>query len=135
MTIMVQRPLMITIVSVLTMISALIVMAMGALLVAGADSITDAILDQADISRDDAEGALEIAGAIAVVVGLIILGIAVGLYKGITVFWYIGVIIYLLCIVGSLVTISSGISVVELVICIVVLYYLFRPNVKEFFKV
>ena len=87
---------MITIVSVLTMISALIVMAMGALLVAGADSITDAILDQADISRDDAEGALEIAGAIAVVVGLIILGIAVGLYKGITVFWYIGVIIYLL---------------------------------------
>ena len=126
---------MITIVSVLTMISALIVMAMGALLVAGADSITDAILDQADISRDDAEGALEIAGAIAVVVGLIILGIAVGLYKGITVFWYIGVIIYLICLIGSLLTIWSGYSIVETVICIVVLYYLFRPNVKEFFKV
>ena len=132
---MVKRPLMITIVSVLTMISALIIIAMGAYLIAGADSLIDTVLDQTDMARSDAENVLEIAGAVLAVVGLIVLGVAVGLYKGITVFWYIGVIIYLICLIGSLLTIWSGYSIVETVICIVVLYYLFRPNVKEFFKV
>ncbi|KUE73855.1 hypothetical protein AUQ37_07390 [Candidatus Methanomethylophilus sp. 1R26] len=126
---------MITIVSVLTLISALIAIAMGALFIAGADSFIDTVMDQADLSRSDAENAMEIAGIIIVIFGLILLGIAAGLYKGITVFWYIGVVIYLIGLIGSLLTVWSGVGIVELVICIVVLYYLFRPNVKEFFKV
>jgi len=78
-----------------------------------------------------------IAGVGLLIIGLIMFVVGYGFLKGWTVFWYIGVIIYVLVVAFAIYTIFLGqpISVVELVIALVILFYLSRPKVREFFKV
>ena len=76
-------------------------------------------------------------GGILVVMGLINLVIAGGFWNGWKAIWYLAVIFgfisIILCVVGLFTT--GGVSIVGLIIQALLLYYMFRPNVKEFFGI
>lgn len=72
-------------------------------------------------------------GAGLLVTGLILFVIAYGFLNGWSIMWYLGVIISALMALSSLLALPAG--MVTLVINAVILYYLFRPGVKKFFKI
>ncbi len=73
---------------------------------------------------------LNVAGAIP---GIIALVVGVGLWKGWKIFWYLGVIFAIIDLIVSIFAFPVGI--ISLIISIIILWYLFRPNVKAFFGV
>ncbi len=73
---------------------------------------------------------LNVVGAIP---GIIVLVIGVGLWKGWKIFWYLGVIFAIIDLIISIFAFPVGI--ISLIISIIILWYLFRPNVKAFFGV
>lgn len=72
-------------------------------------------------------------GAALLVSGLITAFIAYGFLNGWSIMWYLAVIISAIMALSSLIALPAGI--VTLVINAVILYYLFRPAVKRFFKI
>ena len=69
-------------------------------------------------------------GAIAVF-GLIYIVIALGFFKGWKLWWYLGVIFAILGIIGGLLMFPVGL--ITVIIELIILWYLFRDNVKAFF--
>ena len=126
---MADRPILITIIAILTIIIALICILTGVGIVVGSEFITSVSGDVIDFG--------EALGAGILIIGLIAFVVGYGFLKGWTIFWYIGVIIYALIVLSSLYLIIKGqpISVIELVIALVILFYLSRPKVRTFFKV
>lgn len=79
------------------------------------------------------EGGVEIIGGGGVVLALILIVIGKAFLDGWTIAWYLGVILMGLGLIGGLFALPAGL--VGTVVAAVVLYYLFRPGVKSFFKV
>jgi hypothetical protein len=128
---MADRPILITIIAVLTIIVAVLFILAGLGIAIGSEFL-DAGGDLADIIN------LGIfAGLGLLILGLIMFVVGYGFLKGWTLFWYIGVIIYVFVVIFAIYTIIIGqpISVIELVIALIILFYLSRPKVREFFKV
>ena len=129
---MADRPILIAIIAILTIIMALFLILAGILFVIGGDIIANI---------DDPSGMIDALGA-SLGVGFLIIGIIAfvvgyGFWKGWTVFWYIGVILYAIAAISGIYGLIVGqpISLVSLVIALVILFYLSRPKVREFFKV
>ncbi len=120
---MAKRPLLITILGALYMIMGLLMFLSGI----GAALLGAAIFMPASLPAGLA------AGALLAVLGLISLIIGYGLLQGWTVMWYLAVIFSVLGLLASLVSFPEGL--IGLVIYGVIVYYLFRPQVKRFFKV
>lgn len=120
---MAKRPLLITLIGALYLLMGLTMVAAG---------IGVAFLDFT-VFDPDLAGMGAVIGGSVLVFGLILLAIAYGFLKGWSVMWYLGVIFSALGALGSLLALPEGVFM--LVINAVILYYLFRPQVKGFFKV
>ena len=72
-----------------------------------------------------------VGGGTIAVIGLIYIIIALGFLKGWKLWWYLGVIFAILGIIGGLLMFPVGL--VAVIIDIIILWYLFRDNVKAFF--
>ncbi len=57
--------------------------------------------------------------------------IALGFFKGWKAWWYLGLIFSVIGVIGGLLTLPVGI--ISIAINLIIIYYLFRPNVKSYF--
>ncbi len=119
-----SRPLLITIIAILYFVAGLLAVLGGILLM-----VSGAAVGQLALGG--------MTGGVLLVVGLINLVIAGGFWNGWKAIWYLAVIFgfieIILCVVGLLTT--GGVSLIGLIIQALLLYYMFRPNVKEFFGI
>jgi hypothetical protein len=74
-------------------------------------------------------------GPVGGIFGLVNIIIGVGLFVGWKPFWYIGVIFTIIDLIISIFSVLLLIGIIPLIINIIILWYLFRPNVKAFFGV
>lgn len=136
---MAERPLLITIIGIITILVALVFAVLGiGLLLLPESAIVDIwnqYPDYADTTFEAFKAATTVVGGALLIMGIVEFIIGFALLRGWTVAWYLGIIIYGVNFVASLITIMTLVSVVPLVLSAVILYYLFRPNVKEFFGV
>ncbi|KQC10361.1 MAG: hypothetical protein APR55_02590 [Methanolinea sp. SDB] len=81
-------------------------------------------------------GALGLAmGGIFIILGLVYLALGVGCFKGWPWVWTVGVIIMIISVIVGLIslfTTGAG-ALLNLILAVIILYYLFRPNVKAWF--
>ena len=124
-----KRPILITLIAVIQLLVALLFIVLGAALCLDLIVVTD--LDP------DMQGLLEGGGIVSIVFGLIMMVVSAGFFKGWRLWWYIGVILWILELILDLISVVLGgfAMIVPLIIAIIVLWYLFRPGVKAFFKV
>jgi hypothetical protein len=134
-----KRPILIAIIGFLTILVAVLIL-LGAVLALFSDTIVD-------LGGTGLEGILDFIGYGGLLVGIIFLIVGIGIWRGWAIMWYIAVIIYILGAASSIISIALAFTnddvsqaaiaplVVSLVICVLVLYYLFRPKVKEFFNI
>ncbi len=119
-----SRPLLITIIAILYFVAGLLAVLGGILLMVGGAAVGELALGG-------------MTGGVLLVVGLINLVIAGGFWNGWKAIWYLAVIFgfieIILCVVGLFTT--GGVSLIGLIIQALLLYYMFRPNVKEFFGI
>jgi len=80
-------------------------------------------------------GLLSVIGVVIVIVGLLYLGLAWGLWTGKGWAWIVSLILAVLGIIFSIVSLVAGgvIALLVLVLDAVIVYYLYRPNVRSFF--
>ena len=78
-----------------------------------------------------------VGGAIFAVIGLIVLVIAGGLWNGWRIMWYLGMIFSVVVILASIIALltTGGFSIGTLVINLIIVFYLTRDGVKEFFGI
>ncbi len=129
--IMADRPLLITLIGLIYLLLGLVFTFIGALIAFGMAA------ELADLAAMEGT-VLTIIGAVVLIFGLINLIIGWGFLRGWAIMWYLGVIfnaIGLLFTIGGIVMAALLPFVVPLVIYAVILYYLFRPNVKAFFGI
>jgi hypothetical protein len=116
--------LLITIIAILYFVAGLLAVLGGILLMVGGAAVGELALGG-------------MTGGVLLVVGLINLVIAGGFWNGWKAIWYLAVIFgfieIILCVVGLFTT--GGVSLIGLIIQALLLYYMFRPNVKEFFGI
>ena len=76
-------------------------------------------------------------GAFAALMGIIYLIVAGGLWNGWRIMWYLGVIISIVSIISSIISIlaSGPFGILGIILNLLIIYYLFRPKVKEFFGI
>ena len=119
-----SRPLLITIIAILYFVVGILAVLSGIMLMVGGAAVGQLALGG-------------MTGGVLLVVGLINLVIAGGFWNGWKAIWYLAVIFgfieIILCVVGLFTT--GGVSIIGLIIEALLLYYMFRPNVKEFFGI
>ena len=148
-----ERPIGVTIVAILTVIHAIILIATGVFAVVFAPQIiTDlnkgimsnvTITDQQgqEVSTNlgtvaqAASTAAVIAGAVAIAIGIVWLVLAWGLFTAKGWAWIITVILAIISAIFSAIGVFGGAVwyISTLIIDIVILYYMYRPNVKSYF--
>ena len=119
-----SRPTLITIIAILYFLVGVLSIISGLVMIVGGAAVGQLVLGS-------------MTGAVLIVVGLVNLVIAGGFWNGWKAIWYLavlfGVLELIICIVGVF---SVGpLSLVGLLIEALLLYYMFRPNVKEFFGI
>ncbi len=80
-------------------------------------------------------GAVSLIGVVVVVIGLLYLGLAWGLWTGKGWAWILSLVLAGLGLIVSLISLVRGGfgTIVVLILDAIILYYLFRPNVRTFF--
>ena len=73
------------------------------------------------------------AGPVGLLAGIIPLIIGFGFYKGWAIMWYLGVLFSVLGVILNLFAIITVVAIVPLIVNAVILFYLFKDNVKGFF--
>ncbi len=122
-----KRPLLVTLIGVLYLILALLFFAAGAVFLLTGTSV--------DIDPD-LQALSGVAGGVYIVVGLIYLIVSLGFFKGWKLWWYLGVIFSILGIIGGILSLMSGMyasGIIGILIDLIIIWYLFRDNVKAFF--
>ena len=147
-----SRPLGVTIVAILAIIDGIILLTGGILAVtivplvsSGLNgtlsniTVTDQQGQQVKVQRTGMTGIVAtiaiVAGSVAIVLGIVWFVLAWGLLTGKGWAWIITVILSIISIVFGIVGIASGgaPSIISLIINGVILYYMYRPNVKSYF--
>ena len=84
---------------------------------------------------DMSEELLSLFGGSSLILGLFLLVISIGFFRGWSIFWYLGVIVTVISLLLSAATVLSGSmgSVIPTLVLLIVLLYLFKRNVKDFF--
>lgn len=124
-----SRPILISLIAILYFLSGLLLLAVGVMLAIGA-----AVIDLSDL---DLGLTGMVGGAIFAVIGLIVLVIAGGLWNGWRIMWYLGMIFSVVVILASIIALltTGGFSIGTLVINLIIVFYLTRDGVKEFFGI
>jgi hypothetical protein len=118
---MAERPLGVTILGILWLIGGIVLLAMGA---------------SAAFLGGMLMGAVGAAfGGAFVILGIVEIAIGIGCFKGWGWVWTVAVIIAIInLLTGIYALVTTGFSaLLSLIITIIILYYLFQPNVKAFF--
>lgn len=113
-----SRPLLITIIGVLYALAGIAMLALSAIVFIG-----DAASGETGLGA--------IGGGAGAIVGLIYIIIALGFFKGWKLWWYLGVIFAIIGIILGL--LSFPVGLIAVIIELIILWYLFRDNVKAFF--
>lgn len=129
-----RRPILIAILAILEFIAGLVLVLGGALLLTGVLSVSELEPELQNLGS---------AGGVAlIVIGIIYLIVAGGFWNGWKIMWYIGLIVTVISIIleiaGLIMGGFSGITIgviVPLIIDLLILFYLSRPGVREFFGV
>ena len=124
------RPILISIIAILEFIAGILAILAGIVIILGFASFGDV-----DLSTLGAYS-----GGIVIVAGIIALIIAGGFWNGWKIMWYLGMIFSILYIIlsvaGMAMTGFQGIglgAIVYIIINLIIIWYLLRPGVKEFF--
>jgi len=127
----ISRPLGITLLAMLHVLQAVILFFGGIALIALGAFIRRGLFG---IPRF-LHGAVSLIGVVVVVVGLLYLGLAWGLWTGKGWAWILSLLLAVLGIVLSAVSLARGAfgPLIVLVLDVIIVYYLFRPNVRTFF--
>lgn len=141
---MAKRPLLITVIGILFFIAAiaLLITAIGCLVPDIAKQIAQELIDQGVLSNettlDEAISYVHSMSIIVFVIAFATAFIGFGFFKGWAFIWYISLIFFGLLVLASIISlidIKQWTAGITMVIGIVVIYYLFRPSVKEFFDI
>ena len=118
------RPLLVTLIAVIYLLMALVFLAAAALSLGGIEL-------EIDMSKE----LLSLFGGSSLILGLFLLVISIGFFRGWSIFWYLGVIVTVISLLLSAATILSGSmgSIIPTLVLLIVLLYLFKRNVKDFF--
>ena len=124
-----SRPILISLIAILYFLSGLLLLAAGVMLAIGA-----AVIDLSDL---DLGLTGVVGGAVFAVIGIIALIIAGGLWNGWRIMWYLGMIFSVVAILASIIALltTGGFSIGTLVINLIIVFYLTRDGVKEFFGI
>ena len=118
------RPLLVTLIAVIYLLMALVFLAAAALSLGGIE-----------LEIDMSEELLSLFGGSSLILGLFLLVISIGFFRGWSIFWYLGVIVTVISLLLSAATVLSGSmgSIIPTLVLLIVLLYLFKRNVKDFF--
>ena len=118
------RPLLVTLIAVIYLLMALVFLAAAALSLGGIE-----------LEIDMSEELLSLFGGSSLILGLFLLVISIGFFRGWSIFWSLGVIVTVISLLLSAATILSGSmgSIIPTLVLLIVLLYLFKMNVKDFF--
>lgn len=98
------------------------------------DSMISAGVADVDAILDILATVLIVFGAILFIMGLVGIAVGWGFWKGSGWAWIVGVIFYIVGIgISAVGMVWSLTNVIGVIIGVVILYYLFRPNVKAWF--
>ncbi len=125
-----QRPLGITILAVLEIIGGILALIGGIILVA-ASSMLESMISGMVPFYGVFTGLFAVIGGIVIIVAIIAFLLGYGLWNGSGWAWIVQLVFSALGAVTSLASLPSGI--VGLIIDGLIIWYLFRPNVKAFF--
>lgn len=130
----VRRPLLVTVIGILLFLAGLFFLIIGAHLLLTSASV----------------GGLDLIGISGVIVGAIYLVIGYGTLRGWKVIWYVAVILSAITAVAFIISfilpytgfelpqeiagLATG-GIVSFIVNLIILFYLFRPGVKEFFDI
>ena len=67
--------------------------------------------------------------------GIIALVIGIGLWQGRKIFWYLGLISGIVYLMLSIFALPPPVGIVPMIVAIITLWYLVRPNVRRFFGI
>ena len=120
-----ERPLLVTVIAVLYLLLGLVLVAGGVSLFIGGEMVLE----------EELTWLAGAGGAVVAAAGLVAIVVSAGFFRGWRLWWYLGVI---LAVIGILFSIASALmggyaSVAVLIVLAVMLWYLFRDNVKAFF--
>jgi hypothetical protein len=125
---MAGRPTFLSIICILLAIYGVLLIIGGAAILALGDTVKDAL---ADASLEEFAGLFTAIGAIALIIGLLVLVVVYLLWSGIGIGWYLALIFLVInAILGIL---AFPIGLVTLVITVLLIWYFLRPNVRAFF--
>lgn len=125
----------ITILAVLETIGALVLLALGAMVILlGAAVLVGIGLGEVSLGVALSEIVVFVGGFI-LLLGVIELAIAWGLWKGQGWAWTVALIVAVLGIIGGVIALVSGslYNIVTLAVQVIIVYYLYRPEVKAYF--
>jgi hypothetical protein len=125
------RPTGITILVILEVIGALILLIVG-LAIAAFSGFIGMYIPPGMVPPEMLAGIVVFVGALLVILSLLGFLVAWGLWTGKRWSWYIAFILAILGALGSLLSLPSGI--LSLIIDGLIIWYLWRPNVKAFFS-
>jgi lysylphosphatidylglycerol synthetase-like protein (DUF2156 family) len=125
------RPLGITLLAVLHVLQAVFLFLVGVALIVLGALIRRGLFGPPRFLH----GFVSLIGVVVVVVGLVYLGLAWGLWTGKGWAWVLSLVLAALGIIVSLISLVRGrfLAIVVLILDAIILYYLFRPNVRAFF--
>jgi hypothetical protein len=140
---MAGRPIIATIIALITIIEGILIIVGGSLTAFSSESgLINDIFSSIQLTWliDHVATAL---GATILIVGIITLIIGIGLFLGWKFTWYVALVIYLFTLIVSLYAVAIGIinsnlaviALVPAIVLVILLWYLFRPKVKEFYGV
>jgi len=130
----VERPLGLTVLAVLDVITGIFAI-IGGMAIAEILIMFPAIADM-PIFAGFATAFGVLFGGVLVIMGIIALLVGWGFWKGREWAWTLGVILYVICILLGLLPILRGdvSGIVGVIVGGVILYYLFKPKVRAWFK-
>ena len=75
-------------------------------------------------------------GVVLVIIGLVFLFLGIGCFKGWPWVWAVGVVLTIISLIINLLSIiaSPASAIIGIIISIIILWYLFKPQVKAWFK-
>lgn len=129
-----DRPLIVTILGILYALAALVLLIAAVAMMVGGESLMTEIIEQ-NPDLEGLEGAAMIFGVMLLVAAIIEGVISYGFLKGWSIMWYLALIFTIIGAVMNIITVAMGgfLSIISLLVEVVIILYLFKPNVKQFF--
>lgn len=117
-----SRPLLVTLVAILN-----ILIGLAAILVGGVTFAGLTILGGIEIGA--------VTGGTSVAVGLIYILVGVGFLGGWSIMWYLGIVLEGISVILNIMSIFVGniSAIVSILISLIIILYLLKPNVKRYF--